>query len=100
VGGGLNILNGCEGVEVAFLLIAALCAMPGSHRRRLCGMAVGVSLVFMLNQARILALFYAFRYDKVLFSLLHGTVAPLAMIACTVLFVAVWPKSRLWRDGV
>ncbi|MFX7938312.1 hypothetical protein ABTK47_19515, partial [Acinetobacter baumannii] len=47
-GGGINILNGCEGTEVLFLLIAALLAYPFLWRSRLLGLVGGTLLVFVL----------------------------------------------------
>jgi exosortase/archaeosortase family protein len=93
-GGGLNILNGCEGVEVLFLLAAAFAAAPVPGRRRWLGLASGTLFVFALNQVRILALFYAYRSDKALFDLLHGTVAPVALIALTAMFFLFWTHER------
>lgn len=80
-GGGLNILNGCEGVEVMFLLVAAFAAVRMPWRQRTLAMASGLGLVFILNQARILTLFYAFRSDRALFDLLHTTVLPALLVA-------------------
>ncbi len=85
LGGGINVLNGCEGVEVLFLLIAALLIAPITPRRRAYGLLAGALFVWLLNQGRILVLFYANRSDKELFSLLHGTVAPLVMIVLVTL---------------
>jgi exosortase family protein XrtM len=92
-GGGLNILNGCEGIEALFLLCAALLVAPGGARSRGLGMLLGTVLVFVLNQARILTLFYVFRADRALFGLLHGTVMPLV----TVLLVCGY--FHLWLAG-
>lgn len=92
-GGGINILNGCEGIEIIFLLVAALCVFPASWRQRFLGIATGTLFVFALNQVRILALFYAYRADKALFGLLHGTVAPVVMIAFSVVFLLLWAKA-------
>lgn len=80
-GPGINVLNGCEGLEVLFLLWAALavCGLP--WRWRLAGFLLGTPLVWLLNQMRVVSLFYANRADKDLFALLHGTVAPLLLIA-------------------
>lgn len=95
-GGGLNILNGCEGTEVMFLLVAAFAAVRLGWRRRLVGLALGLGLVFVLNQARILALFYAFRNERSLFDLLHTTVLPAVLIAAVALyFYAVLQRERL-----
>ncbi len=79
-GGGLNILNGCDGLEALFLLISAFSVAPLSRRRRFGGIAAGVAVVFLVNQARIVALFYAYRLDRSLFESLHGSVAPIAAI--------------------
>ena len=89
-GGGLNVLNGCEGTDVAFLLLAALVVAPLPWRRRLAGLALGLPLVFALNQLRVLALFYAFRSDRAWFDLLHGAVAPLLLVLAVGVFFIVW----------
>lgn len=92
-GGGINILNGCDGLDVLFLLTAALLAVPLPWRRRLFGTFVGGAMVYALNLLRILALFYAYRYDRVLFDLLHGTLAPLILIALVTLFFVGWTET-------
>ena len=84
--GGINVRNGCEGTEILFLLMAALVAYPFSWRMRLAGMAAGAVYVFLINQVRLLALFYSLRNDRTLFDQLHGTVAPLLLILCTLIF--------------
>lgn len=95
-GGGLNILNGCEGTEVMFLLIAAFAAVRLGWRRKLIGLALGLGLVFVLNQARILTLFYTFRNERSLFDILHTTILPAALIAAVALyFYAVLHRDRL-----
>ncbi len=96
-GGGINILNGCEGTELWFLLVAALLAYPFSVRARLIGLATGLLLTFVLNQVRLLALFYSFRSDRPLFEQLHGMFAPLALIACLLIFFVAlveWERRR------
>lgn len=85
LGGSINVLNGCEGVEVLFLLVAALLIAPITLSRRTYGLLAGTLFVWLLNQGRILALFYTNRSDKELFALLHGTIAPLVMIVLVTL---------------
>lgn len=92
-GGGINVLNGCEGTEVLFLLWAALLAAPLSWRWRLQGALLGLVWVFALNQLRLLALFYSYRDNREVFNLLHGLVAPGVLVAATLLFVA-WVYRR------
>lgn len=88
--GGLNVKFGCEGTDVIFMLGAAFMVFAIPWRARLLGIVVGGVWVMVLNQARILALFYAFRSDRELFELLHNTAAPLLMIVLTGLFFHVW----------
>ena len=93
-GGGLNILNGCDGAEAIELLLAAFIAVSGSWRMKLSGMAIGLSLVYVLNQARIVSLYFAIRHDKGLFELIHGMIGPLVIIALVTLFFAWWIAPR------
>jgi exosortase family protein XrtM len=93
-GGGINVLNGCEGTDILFLLAAAFLAFPMPWRSRLAGLGLGVVLVYLLNEARILALFYAYRSDRELFDLLHTVVAPIVLIA----FVAVYFHACAYRQ--
>ena len=95
-GGGLNILNGCEGTEVMFLLIAAFMAVRMGGWHKLIGLGLGLILVFALNQARILTLFYAFRNERSLFDMLHTTILPAVLVSAVVLyFYVVLHRGRL-----
>lgn len=89
-GGGINILNGCEGIEVVFLLASAMLVAPVRWRARLLGLAAGSLVVFALNQGRVLALFFALRTDRGLFDALHGVVCPLMLILGAGVFFAAW----------
>jgi exosortase/archaeosortase family protein len=89
-GGGLNVLNGCDGLETLFLLTAGFVVAPLTARSRLTGFALGVFVVFIVNQVRILGLFYAYRYDHALFYPLHATVMPIAVVFCVAAFYYLW----------
>lgn len=92
----LNILNGCEGLETLFLLVAAFVAFPLHWRVRLLGITLSTLLIYVLNQVRIVLLWRAIRTDLELFGLLHGTVLPLVLIAIALLFfVAFLPYRRI-----
>lgn len=96
--GRLNVLNGCEGLETLFLLIGALLAYPLSWPARLRGLLLGTLLVYGLNLARLIVLWHAFRHDRAVFALLHGTVLPLAMVgACLLAFL--WFVARHDRQA-
>jgi exosortase family protein XrtM len=95
-GGGINVLNGCEGTEVLWLLWAALASYPGTWRARVVGLLAGTAFVFVLNQARLVVLFYSFRHDPALFAQLHGLVTPLLMVVSIVVFFVLWAR---WQGG-
>jgi exosortase/archaeosortase family protein len=89
-GGGLHILNGCEGTEALFLLVAAFAVVPLTWRWRIGGVLSGVVLVFVTNQARILALFYAYRANHAVFDQLHGTLTPVAVVLIVLGYFYAW----------
>lgn len=89
-GGGINILNGCEGSEIVFLLAAAMLVAQLQMKWRLLGIGIGSIVILSCNQVRILAMFYANRSDKALFELLHGIVAPVALILIATGFFIFW----------
>ncbi len=98
-GGGINILNGCEGTDVLFLLTSAFLAIPLPWRRRLTGLGLGIVLVFVLNEIRILALFYSFRSDRALFDLLHGLVSPIVLITVAATYFHAWTYRKRRADA-
>ena len=89
-GGGLVIKLGCEGLEAMFILIAAIIASSVKFKNMISGLLMGTLLVYVLNQARILILFYTNRADKALFHLLHATIAPIILIAIVGIFYYWW----------
>lgn len=99
VGGGINVIFGCEGVEMMALLIAAMLVAPLTWRAKAVGLLIGLPYLYLLNQARLLTMFYAVRTDRAWFDLLHGTLAPIALIVMTVLFFAGWLAYQTKRQA-
>lgn len=89
-GSGININNGCEGTDLYFLLIAAFTAVALPWRMRCLGLGLGLVVSFVLNQARIIALFFAQRSDHALFDLLHTTVGPVLLVIALGLYFHTW----------
>lgn len=86
----LSVLNGCEGTESLFLIIAAILAFKAPWRDKLVGLLLGVIVIYLANQVRIVALYFALRHDRELFSALHGYIAPVLIIAVGCLFYLLW----------
>ena len=88
--GSLSILNGCDGIEAALLLVAAFIAAPMSTRCRLLGILAALPFVYFVNQMRVVLLFFAFCRARDMFPLLHGYVAPTGIIIACCVFFLVW----------
>ena len=89
-GGGLNVVNGCEGLDAVCLLVAAFAAAGLPLATALFATSLGVAMVVVVNQLRIVALFFAYRRDPALFDALHSAVAPLAMVLFVACYFHAW----------
>lgn len=88
--GTLNVLFGCEGMDVLLVLCAALLVTPVPWNDRLRGLLAGVGFVFAVNQLRLLVLFIALRTERTWFGPLHGLVAPLGVVALVTAYFLCW----------
>jgi exosortase/archaeosortase family protein len=85
-GGGLNVLQGCDGAELLWLMTAAFAVAPLAWRWRLGGWLAGLLLVWLLNVARIVALFFAWRSDPGWFDWLHNYIGPIVLVVLLALY--------------
>ena len=70
----VDVRNGCNGVEAALILIAAILATPARWRARLLGVAGGFVILQAVNLVRISSLYLLGFYDRELFDLFHSAV--------------------------
>lgn len=91
----LSVLDGCEGTEAIFLLLAALLAFRSTWRHTLIGMGLGIALVFLLNVSRITSLYFSLRFAKNWFDPLHAMVWPILIITSIGLFFVWWTNLPL-----
>jgi exosortase/archaeosortase family protein len=91
--GGLNVLQGCDGAELLWLMTAAFAVAPLAWRWRLGGWLAGLLLVWLLNVARIAALFFAWRSDPAWFDWLHNYIGPIVLVALLALYFQ-WVMQR------
>ena len=83
---------GCNGVEAAIVLIAAMLAFPAPWRYRVIGIAIGIAAVQLLNIVRVISLFYIGQWDFSVFEWAHQYVWQ-ALIMLDVLVVwLVWVR--------
>lgn len=86
----LNVLRGCEGTEALLILYAALLAARQSWRATLVSILLGTLVVFLMNQARIVVLFFVVAHEREYFELMHGFVAPVVVLLGISLFFLLW----------
>jgi exosortase/archaeosortase family protein len=89
-GGGLQVLPGCEGTDLALLATAAMLAAPLRWRWRLLGAALALLVMASLNQVRLLLLLQAHRNWPQHFDALHSLWLPLLLVLVLLALVMGW----------
>jgi len=88
----VGIEAGCNGVEAAIVLVAAMLAFPAPWRYRALGIAIGIAAVQLLNIVRVISLFYIGQWDFSVFEWAHQYVWQ-ALIMLDVLVVwLIWVR--------
>lgn len=95
----LEVVRGCDGSGVAFLLAAAVAAFPAGWRARLAGLAGAMLLVYLLNQVRIVGLYFVAAYRNDWFVALHTWFVPTLFVVVGALFFAAWAARSSPRDA-
>jgi exosortase family protein XrtM len=95
--GGLRVAHGCDGTEALFPLIAAFSVFRLSRRETIIGLLLGVLVVFVANQMRLILLFYANRAGRGLFDQMHGLIAPIFVVAVVGAYFYLWLWHAKWQ---
>jgi exosortase H (IPTLxxWG-CTERM-specific) len=70
-GFGISIEAGCNGVEAAIILVAAMLAFPAPWKHRAIGILAGLVAVQALNVVRVASLFYLGQWNANAFQWAH-----------------------------
>lgn len=89
----LSLRTGCDGADAMILLVSAFAAAGLGWRQTLADMTGGILLIYLLNQGRIVAMYFSFRYSREWFDLLHGVVGPALIVAAAALYF-FWSLER------
>ncbi|MFL6245227.1 MAG: exosortase H [Thermoanaerobaculia bacterium] len=87
---GVNINNGCNGVEAMLILLASIVAFPASMKARAVGLLLGAIVVQILNLIRIITLYLLGAYQPRLFDLFHTAIWQIVIILAAIGFFLVW----------
>lgn len=97
-GFGVSIQAGCNGIEAAIVLIAAMLAFPAPWKHRLIGILAGLAAVQLLNIVRVVSLFYLGQWNATAFEWAHLYLWQ-ALIMLDVLAVwLLWMRALPRRD--
>jgi exosortase H (IPTLxxWG-CTERM-specific) len=89
----ISIEAGCNGIEAAIVLIAAMLAFPAPWTYRLVGILAGLTAVQVLNVVRVISLFYIGQWSMQAFEWAHFYVWQ-ALIMLDVLIVwLIWIRK-------
>jgi exosortase H (IPTLxxWG-CTERM-specific) len=67
----VSIEAGCNGIEAAIILIAAMLAFPAPAKHRAIGIVAGLAAVQALNVVRVISLFYLGQWNMKAFEWAH-----------------------------
>ena len=81
----VDVKNGCNGLEAALLLVAAMLAFPAPPKHRALGIAAGLAVIQGVNLFRIVSLFWLGAHHRNVFELFHAAVWQTLLI-----LLAVW----------
>lgn len=86
----LEVVQGCSGISLCWLLVAAVVAFPASLGERAVGVLVGVGVLLVWNVVRVVFLFLVGVHWPGAFAALHEQYWPIFSILATVALLAVW----------
>ena len=86
----VSIKAGCNGVEAAIILAAAILAYPSGWAKKGLGMVLGVLAIQCLNLLRIISLYYLGEWNQALLNVAHLYVWPGLIILDALIIFLVW----------
>ena len=89
----VDVKNGCNGLEAAIILAAAVVAFPATLRQRLAGLAAGFLVIEVLNLVRVVSLIWLGVHRPSVFELFHASVWQTALILVAVGLFVLWSRE-------
>ena len=86
----VSIKSGCNGVEAAMILAAAILAYPAPWLKKLLGMVIGVLAIQVLNVLRIISLYYLGAWSQKALDIAHLYVWPGLIILDALVIFLLW----------
>ena len=93
-GFGVDIENGCNGVETALLFVSAVLAFPAPWRARLLGAASGLLAIELVNLVRVVSLYWIGRHHPSIFRSSHTVIWQSLVVLFGVVLFFVWAARQ------
>jgi exosortase H (IPTLxxWG-CTERM-specific) len=99
VGGfAVEMRDGCNAVNVTFLLWSAVLAFPASFKQKMMGLLAGSLIIQALNIVRFISLFYIGQHSMTWFDFAHGYLWETLLVLDTMVVFWLW-VNRVFRAG-
>jgi exosortase H (IPTLxxWG-CTERM-specific) len=96
----LNIMEECNGVPALLIYLAAVLAYSATLKQKAVGVALGIPAIFVINEIRVISLFFARRYFSIhVFEALHVYVWQTIIILFSLLLWLYWAERFVRRAG-
>ena len=86
----LDVQNGCNGIEAAILLAAAIFAFPATLRSRLIGLLAAIVAIEFVNLVRLSSLFGLGEHYRRIFDFFHVAVWQSLVILAAISIFVLW----------
>jgi len=97
---GINIVDGCNGVFATAILLAGIIAYPSRIKEKLIGILIGIPAIFIINQLRVISLFYLGRTHPTVFEEVHVYVWQPIIIVFAILVWDFWARNFVQKGKV
>lgn len=94
----IEMMDGCNGVNVTVLLCAALLAFPASRTLKAKGLLIGCVAIQSLNLLRFISLFYLRQYNQAWFDFAHHYLWESLIILDALAVFWMWVQT-VFRSG-
>lgn len=86
----LSIVRGCDGSGVLFLLMAAVISARTAIRPKFFGLVGAVALTYLLNEVRVIGLYFVAAHRPTWFEGLHNLFVPTYIVLASLLYFLWW----------
>ena len=97
---GINIVDGCNGVFATAILLAGIIAYPSKIKEKLIGILIGIPAIFIINQMRVISLFYLGRSHPTVFGEVHVYAWQPIIIIFAILVWDFWARNFVKKDKI